>query len=801
MRDLINDIERIKVLLSYNVLDTESEQFYDNLADLIAQVCDMPISLISFIDDKRQWYKAKIGINAKEMPIHHTVCQFTLKEDDILEIKDTLNDFRLKDNPNVHIENGIRYYAGVSIRTKEGFPIGTVCVADTNARSLNENQLRALKAFANVVMLHLESERMNRNLKDELNFILNTKVAEAEKQIETKDQIYTNLFLAISKSNAVVEFSVNGKIISTNDIFNKIVGYEENELIDQEHELLLFESSEGEHKEFWTKLAKGDFVTGKFKRKHKNGHEVWIQASYSPVVDETGKVIRITKIAQDITEEILAKNALERLSQQKDLFIASVSHELRTPLHAIIGFSDLLIQDEENIDKLKYLESIKKSGDTLLYLVNGILDLSKIEAGLFQFDEQIFFTRELVDVIFSMLQIKAAAKNIDFRFIVEDDVPNELIGDKNRLAQVLINILDNALKFTSEGQVDLLLSSQQTSSDEILLNIQISDTGIGIPTDKLKYIFERFTQAEENTSREYGGTGLGLNISKLLVEKQGGKITVHSEQNKGTQFKIQIPFKFSDGIQGETYKLPGTNVSRLFGRILMCEDNEMNQLLVRNMFRDTNVNLEIVSNGRQAIEKLKTESFDLIFMDIQMPELDGYQTTQIIRNELKIDVPIIALTAHSMIKEKDKCLSLGMNDYLSKPFRKQEIFTLLSKWNSQTELSSENDQTYDDFNMNYLREISGGDSNFELEMLNLFHKTLSGAQGELEEYNRNKDLELLNQLAHKLKSSFGMFGFDLTILNQLEEAKSNEKAGLISIKLDSQIKRIKNQVINIIEAK
>ena len=776
MKTKWDEIERIKALLSYNILRTEPEQFYNDLVELISQICETPISIISFIDEHHQWYKAKKGMEDEQIPIQETICQFTMQNDGIMEVEDAKKDIRFVNNPHVQAENGIRYYAGISLESSDGYPIGTVCVADTRPRALDASQINTLKALASLVMQHLEAQKKNSKLQEELQKVLNSKIKIAEKKIVAKDQVYTNLLAAISKSNAVIEFDVDGTIIQANDHFATLFGYEEEELIGKDHKSLLVDWTDNQYQDFWKQMAAGHFSSGRFKRKHKDGSTIWIQASYSPVINEKGKVVKITKIAQDITDDVKAKTALEHLNEQKDQFIANISHELRTPIHAIVGFTDLLMENETNDEKAKFLRSIKGAGDSLLYLVNGILDLGKIEAGVFQFDYQSFSLSQLIEYIFSMLSLKATQKKIDFSYLIEDNVPDNLIGDKNRLAQILINLIDNALKFTNEGTVKLLIKTNQNLDDKTLISFSVSDNGIGISKDKLASIFERFTQAEENTSRKYGGTGLGLNICKLLVEKQGGNIAVESIKDIGTRFEFTLPFEVSNTTLHSKQKKSFKDYSKLRGKILLCEDNEINQLIASSLFQQTAVDLDIASNGKIALEKLKENNYDLILMDIQMPEMDGYQTTVAVRQELKLEIPIVALTAHSMFKERDKCLQIGMNDYLSKPFRKEEIFEKVGHWLKQgLETVSPINKSIE-IKLTFIKESSGGNVEFEKKMLELFIETLEASASQFNKFIELRDLVALSKYAHKLKSSVGMLEADTSLLDKLEKVTSIEKA-------------------------
>ncbi|WP_051935813.1 response regulator [Salegentibacter sp. Hel_I_6] len=681
------EIKRLQTLLSYNILDTPYEKDFDELAQLIALICDVPTAIISMIDDKRQWFKAKVGISMDEAPIEETFCKYTVVQDELLEISDALLDERVKNNPHVKAENGIRFYAGLPLKSENGYNIGTVCVVGDKPKQLTGKQRKALKLLTSQAMHLLETRKKNKNLGTELSSILGKKIAETQKKLLLKESENKSLMKAIKNSSGVVEFRPDGTIISINQNFEEISGYREIELLGSHHKMFITPADYSENDRLWKSLGKGKFKTGRVRRIHKDGSEFYLQATYNPIQDLDVRVVKVVKISQDITKEIEAEFSLQRakdmaesLNEQKDNFIANVSHEIRTPIHAMLGFTDLLLENENDGHKINYLKAVKVAGDSLLFIINDILDLSKMDAGLLQIDKDVFDIRDAINRVFSILHLKAHQKKIEFKPSIAQEVPQLLIGDKNRLAQVLINLLGNAIKFTSEGSVKLLVEICKETDFKVVIRFNVSDTGIGIPQKKLHTVFQRFTQAEENTSQKYGGTGLGLNISRQLIEKQEGNIEVKSEFGKGTNFIFEIPFEKA------TEKALKKEISinnfqeKYSGKILICEDSELNQRLVRAILKGKGLEVDIAANGEKAISFLKEKNYDLIFMDVQMPVKNGYETTKEIRNELKLTTPIVALTANFMTAEKEKCSAVGMDDYLAKPFQKKQLFEKVEKW-------------------------------------------------------------------------------------------------------------------------
>lgn len=389
----------------------------------------------------------------------------------------------------------------------------------------------------------------------------------------------------------------------------------------------------------------------------------------------------VLNILQDYSE---AKEKAEESTKLKEAFLANMSHEIRTPMNAIIGFSDILSKRELGEKEKEYVKTIKSAGENLLTIINDILDISKIEAGMMTFEEHTFSVKEILKSLNVMLMGKAKEKKLELLFSCDEDVPDSLLGDPTRLTQIIINLAGNAIKFTQKGNIKVHAKVLKKENENTFVEFSVIDTGIGIPQDKLEHIFERFRQAESHTTRKYGGTGLGLSIAKQLIELQDGTLFVESEFNVGSNFSFCIPYKRSVAvlplpeITGKKYNME--ELSKL--NILLVEDNQLNVTLILSLFSEYNLKLQVAENGSVGIEKLKenngltplTKCFDIVLMDMEMPVMNGYEAATIIRNELKNDIPIIAMTAHAMAGERERCLSLGMNDYISKPINANLLF-------------------------------------------------------------------------------------------------------------------------------
>jgi signal transduction histidine kinase/DNA-binding response OmpR family regulator len=464
------------------------------------------------------------------------------------------------------------------------------------------------------------------------------------------------------------------------------------------------------------------------------------------------------------------KKIAERAVLAKDSFLANMSHEIRTPLNAIIGFTDLLAQTKLNAVQRDYINSVQIAGENLLLIVNDILDLSKMESGNLTIEAVPFNLKNTLKHVYNLLKIKVP-KEVEFNLFLDADMPEMVIGDEGRLNQILVNLIGNALKFTHEGEVTVSVKMIGETENHYTLKFSVKDTGIGIPPKKLKTIFERFTQAEDSTTRKFGGTGLGLNIVKQLIELQNAEIYVKSEQNKGSEFFFVINYKKSDDTEEKIEELTGESLGKL--KILLCEDNVLNQKLVKSVMQNFGFELDIAENGEEGIEFLLKNEYDLVLMDLQMPIKDGYQTTEYIRNEMNSTIPIIAMTAHSLMGEQERCYNVGMDGYVPKPFKQHVLLeTIKTVLNPDYKLTRKRR-----VNLSFIDEMACGDLGFRQDMINLFIEKIPAEEALLEEAFKNNDYLKVKNLAHNMRSSMDMFMLDdlSNCLAVIEEEARNEK--------------------------
>lgn len=706
------------------------------------------------------------------------------------------------------------------------------------------------------------------------------------------------LSTAIEQSyNAIVLTDLAGNIVFVNEAFESISGYSREEALGKNPRILKTDHhSPDVYKELWQRISSGGVWRGEFYNRRKDGSCYWENATISPVKDSEGRIINYLAIKEDITsrkatEEKLeaAKVEAEAASRYKSEFLANMSHEIRTPLNAILGFNQILLAEEDNPDKVQKLEIIRHSGETLLGLINDILDLARIESGKLEIEELSFNPHQEFSSTIKLFFHKATEKNIQLIYFIDPAMPVEVRGDHLRIKQVLLNLLGNSLKFTPAGgriYVEIIKSRSADSTCRLLFSV--TDTGIGIPEDKKELIFEAFAQADTSITRKFGGTGLGLAISINLVKQMGGILQMESEEGKGSRFYFELELKtdknteslvstvelekFKIGIyRPETDKMSREEIIKRYltsfglqvkeisdlsylegvdtldafffscssitkeellpyverlktvpcillafqkenkkaaelrkyftriiyspfsslklvdtlkeitgsrergeevvvemeekeevssqsfinAQVLVAEDNEINQMLMRSLLEKYGIEADIADNGLEALARLEEKKYDLILMDINMPELDGIETAKrIIEKEMikgKAHTPIVALTAHALKGAEQKFLEAGMDDYISKPIDLEELKRVLYRYlKSEQSESSEPKAT---ISIEAISQSLQLELSIVLKLLAGFSRNAATNLIKIEEAASAGEYEQLIQLAHTLKGS------------------------------------------------
>jgi len=570
---------------------------------------------------------------------------------------------------------------------------------DTEFRLILPNgSIRHIKAYAHVIK---NSQGVPTRMVGVNNDITNEKNRTAE---------LVDTLTAINRVLATVEFALDGTILTANDNFLQLMGYRLEELRGQHHRLLCQPAyaASPEYQAFWAKLNRGEFDAGVYQRIGKRGNIVWIQSSYNPIFDANGIPYKIVKFSTDITDRKQAEFKLQQATQElaskhitlmeahqsataatraKSEFLATMSHEIRTPMNAVVGMADLLMETTLTADQQDYVNRFSRAATGLMELLNGILDISKIEAGHLKLESVPFDLPDLVDKIGELMAIRASAKNIELVAYVHPDVPAYVTGDPTRLRQVFVNLLGNAIKFTDQGEVVLRVEPTQAALSEVTLRIEpehadpsalrcsVSDTGIGIPTDKLHSIFESFTQGDSTTTRQYGGTGLGLSISKQLVELMGGTLHVESTPGRGSTFSFIIRLAATPALVEEA-----TPPLAIAGRrILIVDDNDTNRLIVREHLQRFGALLVEASDGLAALAALQKardqgEPFSLAILDYHMPNMNGLELAEAIRALPEYrTLPLLLTTSEMRGATEQRAQALGITHTICKPIGRKRL--------------------------------------------------------------------------------------------------------------------------------
>ncbi len=504
------------------------------------------------------------------------------------------------------------------------------------------------------------------------------------------------------------------------------------------------------------------------------------------------------------TEHFATKEAA-RLREQ---FMANMSHEIRTPLNAIIGFTNLLAHSKLGERERELSGNIQIASENLLAIVNDILDFSKIQAGKLVLENIPFDPTGLFHSLQQMFEEKARQKNLSLDVHLAPGLPERLFGDPTRLTQVMVNLMGNALKFTERGGVVVSIVPDSTSGETVdynkmILRIEVRDSGIGIPAGQIERVFERFTQSDEQTTRIYGGTGLGLSIVKQLVQAMEGSIMLQSDLGKGSHFTITLPFGLhsNNGVIPDNEKPPYPDIKQdetLQVRVLVAEDNPMNRRVVELLFEAWNYDYILTHNGRELVELLlkDPDAFDLVLMDIQMPEMDGYEATRQIRQQYGLKIPIVAMTAHALAGEREKCLQFGMNDYLAKPIREQELHQIIARF------APKRPGIAPEMNLAYVQETTMGKLEYQRELAAIFLQQVPQDLEAISSALLSGDLDAASKAAHNMKSTVGYMGFAQNIgqmLTELEDACNSGKEPALLTRAFQQIQESTRQAKKLVE--
>jgi len=581
----------------------------------------------------------------------------------------------------------------------------------------------------------------------------------------------------------LITINSEGKITDMNQALSNITGITREKITGTEF-FDYFTDRDKARDVYQEAFSKGIVVDSPLTIRHRDGKLTDVLFSGSVYRDDRGFIQGIVIVARDITgrkkfenELIEARRRAEEAVKAKQQFLSNMSHEIRTPMNAIVGFTKVVLKTDLDEKQREYINAIKISGDALIVLINDILDLAKVDAGKMTFEQIPFKLSVSLDAMLHLFETKAKEKNLKLIREYDSEIPDVLVGDPVRLHQVILNLVSNALKFTSEGSITVSVTILEQDRRKITLNFSIRDSGIGIPESKLDSIFDNFQQASSGTSRVYGGTGLGLAIVRQLVVAQGGTVNVQSAPGKGSIFSIVLTFKKThETIRNAPEQARDMEDIGKRGKILVVEDVALNQLLMKTLLEDAGFDLVIADNGKMALDKMKGQVFDLVLMDLQMPQMNGFEATAAIRKQLKSKVPIIALTADVTTVDLEKCKKVGMNDYISKPIDDKVLFkkiaTYLNLKENTREIELSKKQSMEEgriTNLDFLRQLTKNNPDMINEMIRVYLEETPQLLGKMKDALESKDWQVLRAAAHSIFPSFATVGIDNSVGNKAKE--------------------------------
>lgn len=596
-----------------------------------------------------------------------------------------------------------------------------------------------------------------------------TERKKTEAAVKERDQKFSAMFHSSPVAMTLDSIEPN-RFVETNESFSKLTGFTQEELLGLNFTETGMIDAKQREKMVTLFKERGYIRNEELKIIDKNKLQKYILLSVE-VIEINGKPHTLG-VYHNITERkilerqlVAAKDQAEESGKAKEQFLANMSHEIRTPMNAVLGFTDLLSETTLSPEQKEYVHAIETSGKSLMSVINDILDYSKIEAGMLTIEEVPLSIRSIFSSLFISFNEQASKKYIKLSFESDSKIPEVVTGDPARLTQIITNLVGNAIKFTQKGEITVNALLLEETKDKVIVQYTVKDSGIGIPEDKIASIFERFNQGSNDTTRKYGGTGLGLSIVKKLAELQGGSIAVKSIPQKESTFVVIIPYgiaaeeaKESMVQTAKTIQLKSKTIS-----ILLAEDNRLNQKLAEKILQDFGFRIDIADNGKIAIDKIKQGGYDVVLMDMQMPEMNGYEATQVIRQQLKINIPIIAMTAHAMASERERCLQLGMNDYISKPFKKDELYEKIIDAVEEAGKVTNGDIKADKvptLNLAYIKKLAVGNDAFVREILQIFTEDTPLELERLNSAIKQKDYEVIKDTAHRMKSSLKLVGLE-----------------------------------------
>lgn len=657
------------------------EELMTLVCDRAMQICAADGSVVEIVEGNELVYQAAGGrmkpYIGTRLNKHTSLSGLSVSKAEVLSCDDSETDPRV--NREACRKVGARSMVVVPLLHKEQ-AIGVLKVSSLNAHAFKEREVNLLKLMASIL-----SSCIGRATEMDSK----QKILSSLRQSEQHLQKTTKTLQTMIKASpiGILTLDLNLNVTLWNKSCERMFGWTEKEVLGKPAPYVP-EEKRAESNRMIEKMKKTlEPLDIRIERQRKDGSYIKIHGGAAPLTNDEGETFAYIAMVMDITELAKVEQELKAASKAKSEFLANMSHEIRTPINGVIGMTGLLLDSNLNSEQREFTNSIRYSADTLLTLVNDILDFSKIEAGKLALENIEFEVAHLVGNVERTLLLEATKKNLKFTTTIPEDVAKLVtVGDPTRVGQVLTNLVNNAIKFTKKGQVSITVKKVKSTGRKTTLRFEVTDTGIGIPKDSMPQMFKPFSQADTSTTRKFGGTGLGLSISKHLINMMDGEIGVSSKENEGSTFWFTLSFdvanKKTEPTASESEAIPVSKFKNKALRVLIAEDNMINQKIAIRIMEKYGFRAEAVANGREAIEALHAAPYDLILMDCQMPELDGYEATKLIRASKNLNssnIPIIAITANAMAGDREKCLQAGMDAYITKPVKAQDLIAVVTQ--------------------------------------------------------------------------------------------------------------------------